>query len=150
MATFMERFTISRPWMVGSALREARAAAARAAAVAGAVGGETRLAVVAAMRTEGPEEAASLLRRQSKPLHAAGLVGKRRLGDGRIWSRRSKRTPGGGDQAGGAAASPFDAMVARAFPFAILASILNFVRTIFIYIRKSSAWELENHPEMDS
>jgi hypothetical protein len=41
------------------------------------------------------------------------MGGERVLGGGRIWSQQPERTPERGDQAGGTAPSPLDAMVAR-------------------------------------
>jgi hypothetical protein len=60
-----------------------------------------------------PGAAASPRRRRTTPLHTTRRAGERALGGGRIWSRQPERTPEQGDQAGGAAASPLDAMVAR-------------------------------------
>jgi hypothetical protein len=76
------RLTITRPRMAGSDLRKARVATARAAAGAGEVGGEARLAAAAGMRTAGA--AASPRRLQTTPLHTTGTGGKKALRDGRI------------------------------------------------------------------
>jgi hypothetical protein len=74
------RLTITRPRTAGSALREARAAAA--------VRGEARLAAVAGMRTgKTPGAAASPRHPQTTPLHPTGRSGKRALRCVRIWSQ---------------------------------------------------------------